>query len=63
VDYVPGDSIRVVADALEASPNFTLSKFPVEFSRVANVTVNHRSWNFRRWSDARKPKKSKAASA
>lgn len=27
VDYVPGDSIRAVADALEASPNFTLSKF------------------------------------
>jgi hypothetical protein len=27
VDYVPGDSIRALADALEASPNFTLSKF------------------------------------
>jgi hypothetical protein len=34
---------------------------PFEISEVA--TVNHRRWNFRNWSDARRPKKSKAASA
>jgi len=35
---------------------------PFEISEVATVTVNHRRWNFRKWSDARQPKKSKAAS-
>jgi hypothetical protein len=29
----------------------------------ATVTVNHRRWNFRKWSDVRRTKKSKVASA
>jgi hypothetical protein len=36
---------------------------PFDFNEVATVEVNHRRWNFRKWSDARKPKKSKTASA
>ena len=36
---------------------------PFEISEIATVTVNHQRWNFRKWSDAHHPKKSKAASA
>ena len=39
------------------------AEVPFEFNEVATVAVNHRRWNFRTWSDARKAKKSKAASA
>jgi hypothetical protein len=62
MDYVPGDSICALADALEGRVELHSFEVPVEFSRVANVTVNHRRRNFRKQSDARKPKKSKAAS-
>ena len=36
---------------------------PFKFNEVATVEVNHRRWNFRKWSDPRRPKKSKAVSA
>ena len=39
------------------------AEVPFKFNEVATVEVNHRRWNFRKWSDARKPKKSRAASA
>ena len=39
------------------------AEVPFEFNEVATVEVNHRRWNFREWSDARRLKKSKAASA
>ena len=39
------------------------AEVPFEFNEVATVEVNHRRWNFRKWSDARKLKKSKAVSA
>jgi hypothetical protein len=39
------------------------TEVPFASSEVATVQVNHKRWNFTRWSDARKPKKSKAASA
>jgi hypothetical protein len=39
------------------------AEIPFEVSEVATIEVNHKRWNFRKWSDACKPKKSKAASA
>ena len=39
------------------------AEVPFKFNEVATVEVNHRRWNFRKWSDARRPKKSKAAFA
>jgi hypothetical protein len=39
------------------------AEVPFKFSEVATVEVSHKRWNFRKWSDARKLKKSKAASA
>jgi hypothetical protein len=38
------------------------SEVPLAFHEVATVSVNHRRWNFRTWSDKGKSK-SKAASA
>jgi hypothetical protein len=38
------------------------TEVPFKISDVATVKVNHRRWNFRKWSDARNPKKSMAAS-
>jgi hypothetical protein len=38
------------------------TEVPFEFDEVATVTVNHRRWNFRTWSDKGKLK-SRAASA
>jgi hypothetical protein len=29
------------------------AEVPVEFNEVATVEVNHRRWDFRKWSDAR----------
>ena len=51
----------VASEGCIAVRGFT--EVPFEISEVATVTVNHRRWNFRKWSDARQPKKSKAASA
>jgi hypothetical protein len=39
------------------------AEIPFEVNEVATIGVNHKGWNFRKWSDAPKPKKSKAASA
>ena len=39
------------------------TEIPFAPEEVTSVSVNHRRWNFRKWSDARRPKKSKAASA
>jgi hypothetical protein len=39
------------------------AEVPFKFDEVATVEVSHRLWNFRKWSDARKPEKSRAASA
>lgn len=38
------------------------AEIPFEFNEVVTVEVNHKRWNFRKWSDVRRPK-SKAASA
>jgi hypothetical protein len=38
------------------------AEVPFEFSDLATVKVNHKRWNFRKWSDAR-GHKTKAASA
>ena len=38
------------------------SELPFQTDEVSSVMVNHKHWNFKKWSDARRPK-AKAASA
>jgi hypothetical protein len=38
-------------------------EIPFEVNEVATIEVNHKRWNFRNWSDALTPIKSKAVSA
>ena len=38
------------------------SELPFRTEEVSSVTVNHKDWNFKKWSDARRPR-AKAASA
>jgi len=37
-------------------------ELPFQTEEVSSVTVNHKDWNFKKWSDARQPK-ARAASA
>jgi hypothetical protein len=38
------------------------SELPFRSEEVSSVMVNHKHWNFKKWSDARRPK-AKAATA
>lgn len=38
------------------------SELPFQTEEVSSVTVNHKDWNFKKWSDARRPR-AKAATA